>query len=101
MDVTLPYREYLLSLSPDDLWVEMQRITSLSRQDWLDLLTLPTAQMQSVLTTYSHLEWTQPGTSAFDKTLAILSVIGTVAGVVSGVAGAVVGVQTIAALLRG
>jgi hypothetical protein len=98
MDST--YGQYLATLNSADIWVELQHVTGMSPQDFADFEQLPPANQRNTLTTYSHLEWTHPGTTGWEKFMAILGIIGTVAGVVSGVAGAVSGVQAVAALLK-
>ena len=74
--------------SADDLFVELTSLTSLSREEWERILSLPPDLQALTLENYRDQDWTGPGTSTGDRVLAILVVLGTIAGVVSGVAGA-------------
>jgi hypothetical protein len=90
----------LPGMTAAEVWAELKQITSIDQQGWLDILSLPPDQQKLVLQTYAHMDWTQPGTPFATRVIAILTVLGTVAGVVTGVAGAATGVAGVVQLLK-
>ncbi len=71
----------------DDLFAELATLTSLSRQEWEDVLSLPPGGQEIALRAYRDADWREdPDT--LGKVLAVLEAVGKVAGVVGGVAGA-------------
>ena len=72
-------------MDPAEAWATLTRETTLSRQEWTDLLSLPEPALRKALATYAHADWTRPGTSAWTRVLQALPVIGQTLGIVSGV----------------
>lgn len=88
----------LAGLDTDGLFVELSTLTGLSRREWSDVLQAPPSLQAMILANYRDQNWAAPGSSALDRVLAVLVIIGTIAGVVGGVAGATSAVSSLRGL---
>ena len=89
------------NMSEDDLWAELQTMTTLDKAAWMDILSLPSSAQKVIFEGYAHMDWTKSETSQASDVIAILGAIGTIIGVVSGGIGIVTGVASVTQLLRG
>lgn len=80
----------------DDAFLELMQLTGWDRPHIARFRQLPPEMQQLELQNYQDQDWSNPGTSAGQRFLALLALIGTVAGVVSGVAGASNSIKTLA-----
>lgn len=74
-------------LTVDDCFAELATLTSLDAAEWRDILSLPPYGQRLALQAYRDADWRkEPDRLA--AVLAVLEIIGKIAGAVSGVAGA-------------
>jgi hypothetical protein len=75
------------AVTSDDYLVQLAQLTTLTAEQWADFLSLSPDDQALAAQGYAACSWVQEP-NRFAQVLAILEVVGTIAGVVSGVAGA-------------
>jgi hypothetical protein len=80
-----------------DLLTELVTLTDMRSGEWLDFLSLPPDAQAIAAQAYRDADWTK-NPDTFGKVLAVLNVIGTIAGVIGSVAGAATAVNALRSL---
>lgn len=79
----------------DREFAELATCTGLDRARWERIIAAPPDIQKLEIQNYKDQDWTDPSTGTGQKVLALLEVIGTVAGVVAGVAGAISAIRAL------
>lgn len=79
----------------EDYFGELATLTKMSPGEWADFVACTPEQQALIAQGYRDADWTQ-SPDTFAKVLAILEIVGTIAGVVGGVAGAAGAVKALA-----
>ena len=85
-------------VTPEDLVAELATLTQMSPSEVQDFLSATPAQQLLIIANYRGCDWTvQPDTLA--RILAIVTLLGTIAGAISGIGGAVGAIVAIKSIL--
>jgi hypothetical protein len=85
------------TMTHDQAFAVLVTLTGISKQDWDDILELPSEDQATVLQAYRDADW-RKSADTFADVLQVLNVIGAIAGDVSGIAGAVTAVAALKSL---
>ena len=81
-------------MTDEALFAELAQLTHVTPERWAQIRALPWNLRRDVLVNYADQDWSQPGTSTWDRVLQILNVL----GIIGAAAGAVVAVAGLRSL---